>query len=88
MPVAIIGNQYLPLLDDETPGLLDSADRAPAGTVGRVVNRLGSARDALVQAIAPVLNGRTYPYPPSPQQANVAPAVWIDQADGFRDDDR
>ena len=46
------------------------------------MNRLEVARDAIVQAIAPVLSGRVYPYPPSPQQAQMAPAVWIGQADG------
>ena len=45
------------------------------------MNRLEVARDAIVQAIAPVLSGRVYPYPPSPQQAQMAPAVWIGQAE-------
>ena len=48
------------------------------------MNRLGQARDALVTAAAPVLSGRVYPYPPTPQQAQVAPAVWVGQCDGFR----
>jgi hypothetical protein len=48
------------------------------------VNRLGQARQTLVDAIAPVLSGRTAPYPPTPQQAGLAPAVWVDQSDGFR----
>ena len=54
----------------------------------RRVNRLEVARDAIVQAIAPVLSGRVYPYPPSPQQAQMAPAVWIGQADGHPHDHR
>ena len=49
------------------------------------MNRLGVARDALVNAIAPVLSGRVYPYPPNPTEARVAPAVWIEDDEGHRD---
>ena len=43
------------------------------------MNRLTDARQALVDALAVVLEGRVGAYPPPKNARHVAPYVWIDQ---------
>lgn len=47
-------------------------------------NRLADARQALVDALAPILPGRVDPYAPPPGVAFVAPYIWIGQPAGVR----
>src|SRR4029077_2102076 len=56
--------------------------RSPQTALGGGVNRLADARDALHPAIAPILPGRTAPYPPATNLIG-SPYLWVGDTDGF-----
>ena len=47
-----------------------------------MTNRVAAAREALHDAIAPILPGRTSPYPP-PSTLVGSPYIWVGDTDGF-----